>query len=1355
VILKLCLIFILTTTLAFGQAPNITYSSGTVAVTPGMPVSLTPVNTGGTVPANQYFQVSTFAGSNSGLAGTAGYVNGTGTAALFNNPQDMAFDASNNLYLADAGNNAIRMITPAGVVTTFAGSLTGVAGFANGTGTSALFNSPVGLTFDAYGNLLVADYNNAAIREISPAGVVTTFYQGTPGKFAPKRICFDNLAFLWVTMDGGPLIAEIPPNGVLGTYFAAYLSQTNPIGIGVDALGFLYTADAERNEIFKYNIIDVLAENIIAGDSSATTFQLNGVGNAATFTNPSGMQVMPDGTVYVADLKNNDIRKISPGDTVSLFAGYVPLNGSGFPTQQPGYVDGPLAGAQFNQPCDVRADNNGNLYVSEWGAGGNRIRKITHTGYALTGIPLPAGLTFDMATGIISGIPITAITAAQTDTITAINAGGSSIAIITLTPGVPLTAPNISYASAAITAGVPVALAPTNTGGAVPATAYGTVTTLAGGVSGNIPGTGANAELNFPQSMVTDAAGNLYVAAANNAAVEKITPEGVVSDFAGNVDEFTGFQDGTGKLAYFNYPDGIAIDASGNFFVADYKNNAIRKVTPGAVVTTFYTATTPFGPGGMRFDNSGNLIVSAQDANQVWKITATGVASVVAGTTVAGYVNGAAGAAQFNNPSDIQVDIAGNIYVADYQNNAIRMITPAGQVSTIAGSNISGNSPAYANGKGTAARFNNPAGIIRASGGVTYVADTYNNDIRRIMPDGTVGLVAGSTTQGNGVADGVGTAAGFYAPVYMFTDGAGTGYISELAGGRIRKIVLTGYSLTGTLPAGLSFDPATGIISGTPTGPVVSQVDTITAYNSAGYSTTIITIPPSAIATLSNLVPGSGTLSPVFASGTTSYTAAVSNSTTSITVIPTSTDGTSTITVNSTPVTSGSPSNAIPLSIGANTITIVVTAQDGVTKDTYTIAVTRSLPGIATLSKLTISSGALTPAFSAGTTSYTDVAHSVTSIAVRAITTDPLATETINGTAVPEGTVSFYIPLNVGVNNISVVVTAQDGVTQDTYTIAVTRLPGVATLSKLTISSGALTPAFSGGTTSYTDVAHSVTSIAFRAITTDPLATETINGTAVPEGTVSFYIPLNVGVNNISVVVTAQDGVTQDTYTIAVTRLPGIATLSKLTISSGTLTPAFATPKINYNDNVANTVDSLAFRAITTDLLATETINGTAVPEGTVSPYFPLNVGPNTITIIVTAEDGVTTETYTIAVTRVAAPVADAVYQPISVEIATGSPQLANDGIVVHMGVSPNGDGIDDFLEIDNISNYPDNKLIIINRNGTLVYETKGYDNVSRVFDGHSNKSGQMQLPGTYFYSLDYAVNGIIKHKTGFLVLKY
>ena len=147
-------------------------------------------------------------------------------------------------------------------------------------------------------------------------------------------------------------------------------------------------------------------------------------------------------------------------------------------------------------------------------------------------------------------------------------------------------------------------------------------------------------------------------------------------------------------------------------------------------------------------------------------------------------------------------------------------------------------------------------------------------------------------------------------------------------------------------------------------------------------------------------------------------------------------------------------------------------------------------------------------------------------------------------------------------------------------------------------------------------------------------------------------------------------------------------------------------------------------------------------------------MGSNTITTLVTAQDGTTTKTYTLTVTKASGGI-DSFGPGISVTTPYETPKIADDGIVVHQAVSPNGDGINDFLQIDNIANYPENKLIIMDRNGQLVYEASGYDNRSKVFDGHSNKNGQLQLPGTYFYELDYVVKGVSNHKTGFIVLKY
>jgi len=833
-------------------------------------------------------------------------------------------------------------------------------------------------------------------------------------------------------------------------------------------------------------------------------------------------------------------------------------------------------------------------------------------------------------------------------------------------------APNISYIKSgySIAPGVAFSISPVNSGGAVPATVYGDVKIFVGAAiatPGYQNGPDTSARLNIPQQMVQDASGNFYVVCSGNNGVREITPAGVVSTFAGDLTGLAGLKNGTGTSALFYFPDGLAIDGSGNLYVAEYNNNTIRKITPDSVVTTFYAAPAPFGPAGLCFDNSGNLIVTAQDANQIIAINPSGIATVIAGSTTAGYVNGPVASAQFNNPTDVRVDGSGNMYIVDYMNNAVREITPGGIVSTIAGSDVSGNKPGYANGIGTAAIFNNPAGLVIGAGGVIYIADINNHDIRRIMPDGTVSLLAGSAVQATGDSDGIGTAAGFNYPVAMYIDNNGVGYISEFVGARIRKIILTGYSISGTLPPGLTFDPTTGTISGTPTAVSPATSYTVTGFNTSGLSSAVVNIgvAPGPNTSLIGLKSSPGTLSPAFKTATTAYSVSVGNAVASIQLTPTTSDSTAIVTINGSVVASGALSPAIPLSVGSNSITISVVDNGGTTESDYTVTVTRAPSNNANLSTLGQSAGGLTPAFSTATTSYTiNVSNTTASITLKPVSSNAGATITVNGAAVASGTTTAPIALTGGAQTV------------------------------------------------------------------------------------------------ITTVVTAQDGTTTKTYTLTVTRaLSANANLATLGQSIHGLTPAFSTGTISYTDNVSNATASMMLKPVSSDANATIQVNGTAVTSGTVYGPITLAPGANTVTTVVTAQNGTTSKTYTLTVTRAAGPLNR--YFPIASETGLSiarpieTPALAEDGIMVHQGISPNGDGVNDFLVIENISRYPDNKLSIMNRNGQLIYEAKGYDNNSKIFDGHSNKNGQMQLPGTYFYQLDYTVSGIIKHKTGFIVLKY
>jgi len=313
-------------------------------------------------------------------------------------------------------------------------------------------------------------------------------------------------------------------------------------------------------------------------------------------------------------------------------------------------------------------------------------------------------------------------------------------------------------------------------------------------------------------------------------------------------------------------------------------------------------------------------------------------------------------------------------------------------------------------------------------------------------------------------------------------------------------------------------------------------------------------------ANLSSLDISAGSLSPSFSSSTTSYTASVANSVTSITVSPTVDDHTSTVTVNGSTVTSGTASSPIALDVGANTITTVVTASDGTTTKTYTTTVTRAGSSDADLSALSLSSGALSPAFASGTTSYTAaVPHATSSTTVTPTTSDNNATVTVNGDPVASGSPSAAIALATGANTITIVVTAQDGTTTQTTTLSVTRGQAAsdnANLSSLSLSEGQLSPSFSPARKAYkASVPHSIASLTVTPSADDSGAAITVNGTSVASGSASGPIALNVGANSVVIEVTAADG-TKAITNVKVTRQQSVSKTIAFTPSGGALPQA-------------------------------------------------------------------------------------------------------------------------------------------------------------------------------------------------------
>jgi gliding motility-associated-like protein len=368
-------------------------------------------------------------------------------------------------------------------------------------------------------------------------------------------------------------------------------------------------------------------------------------------------------------------------------------------------------------------------------------------------------------------------------------------------------------------------LVPANTGGAVPATIYGQVSTVAdySFISFFFTITG----------LVVDKDGNLFVEDWGGNQIKKLTPSGNLSVFAGS--GVAGSADGNGLAATFSEPDAIIIGPTGDFFVSDQASNLIRKVTINADVTTFAgsgaagatdgkgKAASFNSPRGLAVDGLGNIYVADQANNLIRKITPDGTVSTYAGNGTAGFADASTPlSASFNTPTAVELDTQGNLYVSDAGNGAVRKITPAGVVST------------FARG------FNFPRELKADGTGNVYVGDQADNVIKRISPTGVVTVVAGSGARGG--VDGVGKAASFAETIGMAVDGKGNLFLGESGNSMIRKLVITGYTIDKALPAGLTFDATTGKITGTPTVLWPATDYTITAYNATGSNSTVLNL---------------------------------------------------------------------------------------------------------------------------------------------------------------------------------------------------------------------------------------------------------------------------------------------------------------------------------------------------------------------------------------------------------------------------------------------------------------------------------------------------------------------------------
>jgi uncharacterized protein (TIGR03437 family) len=644
-------------------------------------------------------------------------------SATLNTPSAAVADTHGNVFVAlKSAHQVVRIDTKPTIPMVWVVAGNGALGTSgdNGPAKSATMSAPVSLALDAAGNLYIADSALNRVRVVGSDGNIRNFAgTGQTGS----------------TGDSGPATAA---------------TLTSPTAIAFDSNGNLYIADTGNNIIRKVTPGGTIST--FAGNRGKGNAGNGGQATRASFNAPAGVTVDKSGNVYIADTGNSWIRVVTPDGLVDRYAGYDPSQGTGFG----GGGDPTLAlNATLNSPGSLAVDSSGNLYFAELGA--PRVREITTAGrvanYAGTGT---SGSSGD------GGL-----------------AASSNIAV----QGICMDAGNNMYIADGANNRVRVVTA-----------ADGIINTLAG-----------NGIASYTPRGVAVYQGVLYFADSNANRVRWYDPSsGQLSVVAGTGAAGFGGDTEPAPAALLRAPLGIAFDGSGNLYIADTGNNRVRLVTASTgVITTIAgngTASTT-GDGGLAvnstlnqpsaiaLDPSGNIYIAERSGQVVREITTNGVINTVAGTGIAGAPAAESGVGVQQNlslPQGLAVDAAGGLLIADSGNNRIRRLTKDGNIATVAGSNLGGNTGD--GGPATAAALRNPAAVTVDPAGNLYIADTTNNTIRRVDTNGTISTVGGNGTAGYNGDGSPATAYEFSGPTSLVAGSSCNLFIADTSNLRIRQL---------------------------------------------------------------------------------------------------------------------------------------------------------------------------------------------------------------------------------------------------------------------------------------------------------------------------------------------------------------------------------------------------------------------------------------------------------------------------------------------------------------------------------------------------------------------------------------
>lgn len=684
----------------------------------------------------------------------------------------LTVDVNGNLYIADGGNYVVRKVNPAGIITTIAGN--GTLGFSGdgGPATSAQFTVINGMVTDNAGNLYLSDAQSGCIRRIDLRGIVTT-------------------------VAGVGFIGSSGYSGDGGNATAAYFDY--PCGLALDIAGNLYIADKNNGVLRKVTPFGIIST--VAGDN-AVGFAYSGDGGPATnagLYQPNSVAVDKYGTLYIAqDFINpaiaNYIRKVTPNGIISTAVG-INTGSSGYSGD-----GGPATAAQINTPYGVVVDEVGDIYFSDMTNG--LIRKVTNKSH-LSSSPIPIAVPVGCLAGTYHGV------------LSAHSGNCSSEYPISVTVSAPPSTPGVIIGASSVCIGRTTAFTNTTTGGAWSSsnTAIAYV-----GTTGIVTGVSAGSAL--ITYLVSNVCGSAFV--TKSIIVNPSIPVSqVITTVAGNgILGFSG-DGGPATAGMLGTPFDVCTDAAGNMYIADGRNHVVRKIDLAGTITTFAgngaggfsgdggqaTNAQLNNPFGVEVDAIGQVYIADKDNHRIRKVDLSGVITTIAGT----YRRGSAGdggpaiLAQLFHPSRVRIAATGEIYIADYSNHKIRMIDTAGLIATYAGSvqGYGGDGAAA-----TSAQLNFPYDMALSGDGNLYIADCYNHRIRVVDRAGVITTIAGNGSAGYGGDAGPASSAMLNFPTCVKTDASGIVYIADYGNSRIRTINAAGNITTfaGTGTSGYSGD---------------------------------------------------------------------------------------------------------------------------------------------------------------------------------------------------------------------------------------------------------------------------------------------------------------------------------------------------------------------------------------------------------------------------------------------------------------------------------------------------------------------------------------------------------------------